>query len=734
MIKDFSPRLYQETIFGTAVNYNTLIVLPTGLGKTNIFLMLAAQRLSQHKGSKILLLGPTRPLIDQYYNVFEKHLQVPKEQMTVLTGHVVPQKRHELWKNSTIIFSTPQGLENDIISNKIDLTQVSLLGFDEAHRAVGEYAYSYIAKKYCQEAAFPRIVGLTASPGSDVEKIAEVCKNLYIEELEVRTELDPDVKPYIQPLSIQWITAILPPEMKDVQKLLKSCFDTKMSEIKIHIPSLGSYYTSKKELLGLQAELQNQIAQGERSPEVLRSISLAAEGMKIQHALELLETQGITPLVQYMDRLFADSVVSKVKAVQNLAKDQNFRAAWIRVKSLAEQNVEHPKVPLLADLVKKLCTDGKKIIVFNHYRDCAVKTVELLSKIQGVKAEIFVGQANKNGTGMTQKLQLQTLEKFKAGEFNVLVSSSVGEEGLDIPKVDAVILYEPVPSVIRTIQRRGRTARNEKGSVYILYTKETRDEAYRWSSHHKEKQMYRTLATLKTRLHGVLQKPKQPTLGQYQEKGPIMYTDYREKGNAVVKGLLEKNIDLRLEKLEVGDYILSSRVGVEFKTVHDFAESIIDGRLLTQLRDLKANFIRPLVVVQGNEDIYTVRNIHPNAIRGVLSTIAVSYGIPVLFTKDAKETAELFIAVAKREQDESEGEYNLHGERKPLSLAELQEYIISSLPGVGSALSRPLLEHFKTVKNVINATEQELQNIEKIGPAKSKRITDAVNAEYQKKS
>ena len=148
MIKNFKPRLYQESILNTTVNKNTLVVLPTGLGKTNVFLMLAALRLKMYPSSKILFVGPTKPLIDQYLEVFKRFFDIPEEKMAVFTGMVKPEKRKELWKTSKIIFSTPQGLENDIISKRINLEEVSLLGVDEAHRAVGNYAYVFVAKQY----------------------------------------------------------------------------------------------------------------------------------------------------------------------------------------------------------------------------------------------------------------------------------------------------------------------------------------------------------------------------------------------------------------------------------------------------------------------------------------------------------------------------------------------------------------------------------------------------------
>ena len=95
MLKDFKPRLYQETILASAIEKNTLVVLPTGLGKTHIFLMLAIHRLKHFPNDKILFLGPTRPLITQYRNLFLKHTEIDEDDMAIFTGLVKPVKREE---------------------------------------------------------------------------------------------------------------------------------------------------------------------------------------------------------------------------------------------------------------------------------------------------------------------------------------------------------------------------------------------------------------------------------------------------------------------------------------------------------------------------------------------------------------------------------------------------------------------------------------------------------------
>ncbi|MBW2972606.1 hypothetical protein KY359_06220, partial [Candidatus Woesearchaeota archaeon] len=557
----------------------------------------------------------------------------------------------------------------------------------------------------------------------------------YIEGVELRTDEDPDVRPYIQEMNVKWLAVELPDEFRRVQHYLKQCYESKLHEVKKHgYINSSQVHNGKTQILKLQGFLHSEIAKGDKSFEIMKSVSLLAEAMKAEHALELLETQGITPLFNYFEKIYEEGMTSKVKAVKNLTEDLNFKSAFIVTRKLREDGVDHPKLLRLKELVEAEVGQNPhvKIIIFNQYRESAKKIHETLSTISGAQARIFVGQAKKNGVGLSQKEQKQMLEDFKAGEFNCLVATSVAEEGIDIPCVDLVVFYEPVPSGIRTIQRRGRTGRQEKGRVVVLMTKGTRDEGYKWSAHHKEKRMYRELENLKKRF---------TLLGRHEEAklerfiAPDMqlnvWADYREKASGVVKELIDMGISMNMKQLDIGDYMLSPRVCIEYKKVPDFVDSIIDGRLLEQIRNLKHHYDRPMIIIEGAEDMYALRKIAPNAIRGMLATIMVSYGIPVIQTKTPKETAALMAVVAKREQDPDSREFNPHGSKKPMTTHELQEYIVSALPGIGPTLAKPLLEKFGTVRAIVNASEDELQEIEKIGDKKAKEIQRLLTEKYE---
>ncbi len=730
MLKDFTPRLYQQTILGTAANKNTLVVLPTGLGKTAIAFLLAAQRLHHYPHSKILMLSPTKPLCEQHTDTFRKHLDLAPEKIITFTGSISPEKRGELWKEAQIVISTPQGLENDTINNRVKLEEVSLLILDECHHATKEYAYVWLAQQYEKRCTFPRILGLTASPGSDMEKIKEICQNLFIEKVEVRTENDPDVKPYLQQVKINWLKVDFPEEYKIVRNRLQDCRKSKLLEAQ-HYGFCSSATLMKGELLLLQGELQKKISLGERDFELLRSISLLAEALKVEHALELLESQGLQQTNAYLKKIQQESLTSKVKAVQNLVRDENFKSAAHLTEELVQKNIQHPKLKALQELVQQeISKDNQsKIIIFTQFRNSAEQIVKLLEAMP-VSNNIFVGQAKKEGMGFSQKEQKEILDRFRTGEFNVLIATSVAEEGLDIPKVDKVIFYEPVPSAIRNIQRRGRTGRLEQGEVTVLMTAGTRDEAYRWSSHHKEKRMFRNLEELRK---GVSLKPELP-LQRFVPPDQIVavLADHREKDNRVVKELIEAGVSVKTSQLHSADYVLSGQLGVELKKIPDFVASIIDGRLLEQVRELRKNFDRAVLIIEGEEDIYAIRKVHANAIRGMLASIVLDFRIPVLYTKNPKDTAGLLAVMAKREQDK-ERDFSLH-ERKPQSIPEQQEFLVAALPGIGVQTARNLLNYFGSIRKLVNATKEELIALEGIGEKTSGRLLQLFEEEYEKKA
>ncbi len=739
-------RLYQEVLVARALEKgNTLIVAPTALGKTIVAGRICASMLQKFPEKKILLLSPTKPLAVQHQNTLKKILNMDEEKIVLMTGTIAAKNRREIWNNAAIISATPQTIENDIITGKLSLKEVSLCVFDECHRAVGDYSYVFIAQQYVKQCPEPFILALTASPGSTQEKIQEVCNNLFIKKFEIKNEKDIDVKPYTHNIESEWITVELPAEFLEIKVLLEKFIRENLSFLKKIGYSMPTQYLRKKDLLIMQSRIiKDMHSKGKQYPYIFQGVSKLSAILKVSHAQTLLETQGIIPLAAYFEKMEIKSTQSgSPKSLKQIFNDEHMVKAISLTKKLAEEKILHPKIAKLKEILQKQFHKNpeSRIIVFNHYRDSVSNLVKEINYVEGVKSTKFIGQATKESDkGMSQKEQIQTIKDLEEGKVNVLVASSVAEEGLDIPAVDLVIFYEPVPSEIRTIQRRGRTGRLSNGKAIILMAKGTRDEAFYWSSKRKEKKMHSTLKGMKE-LAGDIEKEnskkleQQTTLSSYSENEKdkiIVYVDTREQASSVAKNLIEKNVFIKIKQLEVGDYILSNEVVVERKTTEDFITSMLDGRLFNQLVSMAENYSKPLMLVEGNqEELYSLRNVHKNAIIGALTSIALNYRIPVIFTKDDSETAEFIYVIAKREQLGKETEIKLRIGRRGLTLPEQQQFIIESLPLVGPVTARALLDAFGSVKNIINAPLEELQKVENIGPIKAQKIKKVLEEKYK---
>lgn len=484
------PREYQARIAENVLaKGNSLVILPTGLGKTVIALLVADRYLQE--GRRVLFLAPTRPLCEQHRSSFEELMKLGKEDVVLITGELSASKRKGVWESGKVVVATPQCVKNDLKKGRMKL-DFGLVVLDEVHRAVGNYAYTFVAEE-CRKNGL-HLLGLTASPGSSKERIEGMSQLLGVRNIEIRDEMDEDVRKYVQPVEIRWESVELPKEIEEIRGLIEAAIEDRLKVLRefgwVRARSLRSL--TKKGLLQARERI-------ERSSGGVKWMGLSQHAalMNLAHAHELLETQGVSTFLEFFRRM--EGREKKSRAVVGILKDGRVRLALEKASQL---KVDHPKLERLRQLVEG--RKGRMCIVFVQYRDQISRVVEELNKIQGVKAERFVGKRE----GVTQEEQKQTIEGFRRGEFNVLVASSVGEEGLDIPAVDTVIFYEPIPSEIRNIQRRGRTARTRAGEVIILITKGTRDEAYYWVSRIKERKMRRIVKGMQGELKAVKRQSK----------------------------------------------------------------------------------------------------------------------------------------------------------------------------------------------------------------------------------
>ena len=737
--KSIEYREYQVSIAISALKQSTLVVLPTGMGKTVIALLVIAEKLKRNEG-KVLFLAPTKPLVSQHASFLREFLLIDKEKIAQFTGEVSPLKRKLQWEKSLVIVSTPQVIENDLVSGKLNLSDVCLIVFDEAHRAVGEYSYVFVSKMYKKQREDRLVLGITASPGSEIEKILEICKNLGIKNIEIRTSYDPDVRPYVHDIHLIWKKVELPEDFRRIIDLLEDALRDRLEALKEEglVDTSSPSRIAKKKLIDAQAIIQKALKEGKEK--YFHYASLQNEALKLYHAVELLKTQGVSAAKRFFEKIKQEAKSKGgSRASKNLMKDQRVLDAIARLNTI---KVEHPKINVVVDVVKKQfeAKPDSRVIVFTHYRDTAIEVERELNLHDIIRAKRFVGQATRGEEkGMSQKEQAEVIKKFREGIYNTLIATSVAEEGIDIPSTDMVVFYEPVPSEIRTIQRRGRTARKRAGKVVVLIAKNTPDEGYYWSSLRKEKRMRRELEYLRKEIKKKMEKYGKVDLFSEQKKLTDfkdcekeefrIVVDSRECRSQVVKELNEKGIRIEIKNLPVADYVISNRVAIERKSVDDFLESMISGKLFRQLAELKQNYPKPVLLIEG-DDIFGRRNISHTSILGSLASIILDYGIPILNTKNHKETADLLTVMLKREQREEKREVALRGDKRTMSIEERQRYILEGLPNVSAVLAKRLLKHFKTIRNIANAEEEDLFQVDGIGKVTAKEIVEIFTRPY----
>ena len=592
-------RKYQSNISQSAFNRNTLVILPTALGKTIISLLVCANTLYNYKDKRVLIMAPTRPLVIQHMNSFFSVLKMLEDQIAAVTGKIVPYARRAIWNKPEIrlVFATPEVVKNDIEENRLSLNGFTLLVFDEAHRAVKDYAYTFIAKEYVKQSIYPLILALTASPGSDKQRMKEVCDNLFIEHVEYRSEEDPDVRQYINPIEVEWKYLDLPSEYQYIISNLKSILHEKIRWLIQHriLSQKDPRWIFKRNLIdaGDQIRYNLELTMEEERGPLYVALMQQSSALSLMYCTELIESQGSYSLKAFLDRIEEEGhgVASGTgsggssgssKSHQSILNDSRIKEVRTLVSNLT---TEHPKINYIVNLLRNRYhssnftqnsntkKDGQynrqekldlgsdynrrhnhlipyhdlqnnsRTLIFTQYRDSARHIVEMLSK-NGINASRFVGQAKRQGDiGMKQDEQTSILESFRNGEFDVLVATSIAEEGLDIPQVDLVIFYEPIPSEIRYIQRRGRTGRMSAGSVIILAAKETIDERNLHASKRRIQKMKQTLSSLLTSL--------KPIIRNSLSTDPLTSDDISSLDKTI------ENMDEKLKEMEIKSELLN---------------------------------------------------------------------------------------------------------------------------------------------------------------------------------
>ncbi len=742
-------REYQKYLAEKAQEESTLIVLPTGTGKTIVNLRIMADRLLEYKESTILMLAPTKPLVEQHLETYKEFLDISNEKIVQFTGDISPSKREKIWnKSPSLVISTPQVIENDIINGRIDLKNVSMVTFDECHRATGDYSYVYIATKYHEQAKNPLVVGLSASPGDSKEKVLSICNNIGVESIEVLSKDDPRVEPYVFETTIQPRFVEISDDVLKVRDKLQDIYKKRLVKLyeKDYLDSRSKSLPNWK-LRKAQGKIQQDIKKG--NDDAYKSMSIWAEAMKISPAIKQVETQGIDAFLEYYYRLEKEAMGEESsKAVQRLVSDPKMKEA---VKLARNYNGTYAKFEALrTELVNQVKIDGGNAIVFTKSRDTVEALVKFLEDTFTV--ERLVGQTNKeNSKGMSHNEQRNAINRFSNDDAEVLISTQVGEEGLDISEVDLVVFYEPAQRSIEQIQRQGRTGRSSKGKVLILIGEGTRDVGAYYKSKNSienmkvELESLEKVENLQEEIEEKLKNNKQTTLTDSFSKTKnstnsdktyknIVFADSREMNSKVLKELdMMEDIEVEVKNnLEVGDYVVGQNCAIERKSVEDFASTITDSKrsLFEQIGDLSNAYENPVLIVEGGISGLYATNINRNAIRAMISSLVSDFGVSVIESIDEEDTASYLKYLASREQEESDRKINPHGNKRTKTTYEQQEYIVSSIAGIGPVTAENLLEKFGDIKSIVNADVDELKEVENIGENMAQDIHSILRVNY----
>ncbi|MCZ7362044.1 MAG: DEAD/DEAH box helicase, partial [Candidatus Methanoperedens sp.] len=432
---------------------SSMIVLPTGLGKTAISLLAMANCLKKYPDKRCIILAPTRVLVHQHYDFLLKHLNIGADRIGVITGEDPMWEREDVWRKK-VVCATPQIMRGDLKRGITDLQNASLIIFDEAHRAIGDYAYCVIAEELARVNPAAKVVGMTASLPSDRDKVFVILKKLGVHNIEFRDHESEDVKSYVQETKIDWIEVELSEPIRQITGLLKKALNGYTEQLKqagLNTKIFGSR-VGLKTLLQIKKEIES------HGKYELRSVLYSS--IRLVHALDLAETQGITAFIRFFERLSSKGRVMGFKKLMNNEFVKDAYEIAIGARLVGE---EHPKIAKLTEILSSL-KENEKAIVFTGFRDSVEELHQRLGDA-GFSVGYLIGKSGY--TGQSQDEQIQSLNDLKRGKFNILIATQVGEEGLDVAECNLVVFYDNVSSAA-------------PGRVVSFITKGTKDEAYFW--------------------------------------------------------------------------------------------------------------------------------------------------------------------------------------------------------------------------------------------------------------
>ncbi|XP_078592981.1 Fanconi anemia group M protein-like isoform X1 [Branchiostoma floridae x Branchiostoma japonicum] len=541
---NYPVREYQYNIVHQALFKNTLVTLPTGLGKTFIAAVVMYNFYRWYPMGKVIFMAPTKPLVAQQIEACFNIMGIPQNDTAEMTGSMPPAERKRAWQEKRVFFLTPQVMVNDLSRGACPAEDVKCLVVDEAHKALGNHAFCQVVQELVKFTLQFRVLALSATPGGDLKGVQQVLSNLLITHVELRSEDSADIQPYTHERKVEKIVVPLGDQLKQLQ-------DRYLAVVGVFVARLvrnkamfcrDPAKVTKFQLLKSRdlfranppPEAQNRVLQGCVEGDFATCISL-------YHGYELLLQHGMKSFYSFLANIMEDEKGSKKK--RELAQNPDFMLMMRELKEMFNPSdgsasvggyalssgqgvctspktftqrkgpssqkpvvVSHPKLAKLEEVVQQHFQQfdneaagsstqaatkpaATRVMIFAQYRDSVQEIADILNHHRPlVRVMTFIGQAStgKVKKGFTQKEQLAVMKKFREGGYNVLVSTCVGEEGLDIGDVDLIVCFDAHKSPIRLVQRMGRTGRKRQGRIVMLVTEGKEERIYNQSQYSKK--------------------------------------------------------------------------------------------------------------------------------------------------------------------------------------------------------------------------------------------------------
>ncbi|XP_034432232.1 Fanconi anemia group M protein isoform X1 [Hippoglossus hippoglossus] len=509
---NYPLREYQLKISEAALFHNTLVCLPTGLGKTFIASVVMYNFYRWYPSGKIVFMAPTKPLVAQQIEACYKVMGTPQAHMAELTGSTAAKQRQAIWRSKRLFFLTPQVMVNDLSRGTCPAQQVKCVVIDEAHKALGNHAYCQVIRQLGSQTLQFRILALSATPGGDTKSVQSVISNLLISHIELRSEESPDIRAHSHQRSVDKVVVPLGEALSAHQARYLQVLEKFMSRL---VQNRVMAHKDLRTLSKYQLILARDQFRKNPPPQLKGPQQGMLEGdfalcISLYHGYELLMQMGLRSLFFYIQGII-DGSREMSRARNELQRTPTFMDLYHEMKDMFVKPsagpdepfiYSHPKLEKLEGVVLQhfrqwaessahndaLGAESTRVMIFSSFRESVQEIADMLNRqAPMIRVMTFMGQASagKGVKGFTQKEQLEVVHRFRQGGFNTLVSTCVGEEGLDIGEVDLIVCFDAQKSPIRLVQRMGRTGRKRQGRIVVIVAEGREERTYNQSQSNK---------------------------------------------------------------------------------------------------------------------------------------------------------------------------------------------------------------------------------------------------------